>query len=124
MDQIYQATLKDIEQLKKIQLANLTLLKTLSELKNEQQVIIDQTTREVYTTTDGQENKKFTNETMRKTEINRQLADLEEYQTGVKKIEEIDTKIQQSKIEQEYLRNMISVNRNYLGSYQLDKKMG
>ncbi len=77
-DHVYQTTLKDIEQLKKVQLENLESLKTLSELKNNQQILIDQTTRNVYTATDGQGNKKFTNETMRNTEINRKLAESEE----------------------------------------------
>jgi hypothetical protein len=116
MELVYQTTLKDIEQLKEVQLANLELLKTLRELKRKQQVITDQITKEVYTATDEQGNKRFTNETMRKTEVNRQLTESEEYQTRAKKIEQIDADIQQNKIEQEYLRNMIAVNREYLGS--------
>ncbi len=116
MDQIYQATLKDIEQLKKEQLAHLKLIKTLSNLKKEQQLIISQVTIDVYTDTDEQGNKRFTNETMRKTEVTRQLTESEEYQTREKNIEELDTNIQQNKIEQEYLRNKIAVNREYIGT--------
>ena len=113
---VYQTTVKDIEQLKKVQLTNLELMKTLRELKRKQQVINDQITKEVYTATDEQGNKKFTNETMRKTEVNRQLTESEEYQTREKNIEKIDTDIQKNKIEEEYLRNMIAVNREYIGS--------
>ncbi|MHA2245271.1 MAG: hypothetical protein ACXADY_09930 [Candidatus Hodarchaeales archaeon] len=115
-EELHQTTVKDIEQLKKVQLANLELLKTLRELKRKQQVINDQITKGVYTATDEQGNKKFTNETMRKTEVNRQLTESEEYQTREKDIEKIDTDIQRNKIEQEYLRNMIAVNREYMGS--------
>lgn len=117
-EELYHSTLKDIEQLKRIQITDyLQTLKVLNDLRKEQQVVLDSVTRKVFFETDEHgKKKKYTNDTIRKVEINRRLAESEEYRQREKDIENLEEEVLKNKVEQEYLRKKIALNKEYLAS--------
>lgn len=115
-EELYTRIMKDIEQLKTIQLTTLEAITTVEGLQREQQVIIDRVTRQVFEELDAFGKKKFTNETMRSVAVREELAGMEEYQQREKEIAKLETDIQKSKIEQEYLRKKITLNKEYIAS--------
>ncbi|MFW9904450.1 MAG: hypothetical protein ACFFFH_08970 [Candidatus Thorarchaeota archaeon] len=115
VEQFTQALLKEAEQLKQVQLANLEVITIINGLKRKQQGLIDRVTREVHSAVDAQGKKSYPNETIRNIAIREILAASEEYQTRETKIEELETTVQKHLIEQEYLRNKIAINKEYLG---------
>ncbi len=98
-EELYTRIMKDIEQLKIIQLTTLEAISTVEGLQREQQVIMDQVTREVFEVLDAFGKKKFTNETMRSAAVREELAGMEEYQQREKEIAKLETDIQKHKIE-------------------------
>jgi len=119
IEQFTQAILDDVEQLKQEQLANLEVITIINGLKRKQQGLIDRITREVHNVIDEKGKKKYPNETIRNVAIREILAASEEYQTRESKIEELETTVQKHLIEQEYLRNKIATNKEFLGHQSL-----
>ena len=115
VQQFTQALLEEAKRLKQVQLANLEVITIINGLKYKQQGFIDRVTREVHFAVDDQGKKKYPNETIRNVAIREILAASEEYQTREIKIEELETTVQKHLIEQEYLRNRIAINKEYLG---------
>ncbi|MFX1284328.1 MAG: hypothetical protein ACFFB5_11765 [Promethearchaeota archaeon] len=62
--------------------------------------------------------KKYTNETMRSAAVREELSGMEDYQQRETEIAKLETDVQKHKIEQEYLWNKITVNREYLISFR------
>lgn len=119
VQQFTQALLEEAKRLKQVQLANLEVITIINGLKYKQQGFIDRVTREVHFAVDDQGKKKYPNETIRNVAIREILAASEEYQTREIKIEELETTVQKHLIEQEYLRNRIAINKEYLGHQRL-----
>ncbi|UCG00622.1 MAG: hypothetical protein JSW11_13505 [Candidatus Heimdallarchaeota archaeon] len=114
VEQFTQAILQDVEYLKQEQLASLELISLINGLKRKQQEVIDRVTREVHAAMNEQGKKKYSNETIRNVAIREILAASEGYQTREGKIEELETTVQKHLIEQEYLRNKITINKEFL----------
>ena len=115
VNQFTQAILEDAKHLKEQQLANLEVITVINGLKRKQKGLIDRVTWEVHNAIDDQGKRKYSNETIRNVAIREILAASEEYHTRETKIEELETTVQKHLIEQEYLRNRIAINKEYLG---------
>ena len=119
VNQFTQAILEDAKHLKEQQLANLEVITVINGLKRKQKGLIDRVTWEVHNAIDDQGKRKYSNETIRNVATREILATFEEYHTRETKIEELEITVQKHLIEQEYLRNRIAINKEYLGHQSL-----
>lgn len=116
-EELYQTTLGDIGHLKRIQLELLELQKKQETLKESQQEQIATVTLDVFNELDVIGKKKYSNETVRRIEIQQRLNQLSDYQAQEQEIKDLAHFIHQKKIEIEYFRHKIGVNRDYLATF-------